>query len=439
MLGGGTFVTQNKVLPGSYINFISQASASATMSDRGIAAIPLVADWGPEHEVIRVEKEDFEKNSLAIFGYSYTHEQVQAVREIFRNARRLYWYRLNTGTQKASNDYADARYGGTRGNSLRIVIQKNEDNEELFDVVTWLDTSQIDSQTVANASELQDTDFVIWKKEAELQETAGMPLTGGSDGTGRTGEAYQGFLDKISAYSFHALGCNTDEKEVIDLFVSFTKRMRDEVGMKFQTVVYRAENADYEGVISVENALKNVNPQVFGEFSLVYWVTGAAAGCAVNKSNTNKVYDGEYTIDVEYSQTALEEAIRAGKFVFHQVGEEIRVLTDMNTLVTVTDEKGEDFKSNQTIRVLDQIGNDIAELFNTRYLGRVANDNAGRLSLWGDIVEYFRQLEQIRAIEGFDPESVTCEMGQTRKSVIVTVSIRPTNCMEQLYMTVLIN
>ena len=209
--------------------------------------------------------------------------------------------------------------------------------------------------------------------------------------------------------------------------------------MKFQTVVYRAENADYEGVISVENALKNVNPQVFGEFSLVYWVTGAAAGCAVNKSNTNKVYDGEYTIDVEYSQTALEDAIKAGKFVFHQVGEEIRVLTDINTLVTVTDAKGEDFKNNQTIRVLDQIGNDIAELFNTRYLGRVANDNAGRLSLWGDIVEYFRQLEQIRAIEGFDPESVTCEMGQTRKSVIVTVSIRPTNCMEQLYMTVLIN
>ena len=29
-LGGGTFLVQNKVLPGAYINFISVANASAT-------------------------------------------------------------------------------------------------------------------------------------------------------------------------------------------------------------------------------------------------------------------------------------------------------------------------------------------------------------------------------------------------------------------------
>ena len=38
-LGGGTFVTQNKTLPGAYINFVS-AAASATLSDRGIATMP---------------------------------------------------------------------------------------------------------------------------------------------------------------------------------------------------------------------------------------------------------------------------------------------------------------------------------------------------------------------------------------------------------------
>ena len=37
-LGGGSWLTQNKVLPGSYINFASLAKASAALSDRGIAA-----------------------------------------------------------------------------------------------------------------------------------------------------------------------------------------------------------------------------------------------------------------------------------------------------------------------------------------------------------------------------------------------------------------
>ena len=68
-LGGGTFVTQNKVLPGSYINFISLAKASATLSDRGIAAMPLELDWGVEGAVFEVTKADFQKNSLEIFGY----------------------------------------------------------------------------------------------------------------------------------------------------------------------------------------------------------------------------------------------------------------------------------------------------------------------------------------------------------------------------------
>ena len=44
-LGGGTFLTQNKVLPGAYINFISTAKASATLSERGYGAMALELDW----------------------------------------------------------------------------------------------------------------------------------------------------------------------------------------------------------------------------------------------------------------------------------------------------------------------------------------------------------------------------------------------------------
>lgn len=35
MLGGGTFTKQDKVLPGSYINFVSLAKAASMLSERG--------------------------------------------------------------------------------------------------------------------------------------------------------------------------------------------------------------------------------------------------------------------------------------------------------------------------------------------------------------------------------------------------------------------
>ena len=438
-LGGGFFLTQNKVLPGAYINFISAARASATLSDRGIAAMPFVADWGEEGKVIEVTTEDFQKYSLQLFGYDYTHPQMQMFREIFKNAKVLYGYRLNSGTTKAKNDYAVAKYGGSRGNAITIVIENDVDTEGGFLVKTLLDNTEADIQSVKKAQELQDNDFVTFQKEATLQTTAGMPLTGGTDGEGRTGANYQKFLEKIEKYSFHTLGCNSAEQEIIDLFIAFTKRMRDEQGVKFQTVVYRAENADYEGIISVENKLLNVDENLFGEFSLVYWVTGASAGCAVNKSNVNKVYDGEYEIDTNYTQRQLEDGVKKGKFLFHKVGEEVRVLDDINTFVSVTVDKNEDFQSNQVIRVLDQIGNDIAVLFNTKYLGKVQNNNAGRIAFWNDLVTYNNELQRLQAITDFEPEQLIVEQGESKKSVVVTNPVTPVMAMSKLYMTVIVN
>ena len=37
--GGGTWLVQNKVLPGTYINFVSKERAELVFSDRGYAAI----------------------------------------------------------------------------------------------------------------------------------------------------------------------------------------------------------------------------------------------------------------------------------------------------------------------------------------------------------------------------------------------------------------
>ena len=63
-LGGGTFTAQNKVLPGAYINFVSLAAASATLSDRGIAAIGLELDWGASG-IQEITNADFHARPLA--------------------------------------------------------------------------------------------------------------------------------------------------------------------------------------------------------------------------------------------------------------------------------------------------------------------------------------------------------------------------------------
>ena len=432
-LGGGLFVTQNKVLPGTYINFVSAARARATLSDRGIVAIPVSLNWGEEVTVFTVTNEEFRKDSLKVFGYTYESEEVKGIRELFANAKKVYFYRLNSGGIKASNTYATALYGGTRGNDLKIMIAPNVDDSSKFDVTTMLGTKVLDIQTVSDGAGLKANAFVTFKAEATLENTSGIALTGGTNGT-VDGEAEQSALNALESYSFNVLGCLSASSSVKSLYTEYTKRLRDEMGVKFQLVVYN-QAADYEGVINVKN---KVSDQGAEESSLVYWLSGAEADCAINKSCTNMTYDGEFTVVTNYKQSELEAAIRAGELTFHKVGDEVRVLDDINSLVSVTDEKGEDFKSNQTVRVLDQVGNDIALLFNNKYLGKIQNNKSGRVSFWSDIVAYDKELEKLQAIENFDSAEVVVELGNDKKSVMAVNPIQPVNCMTKLYMTVIV-
>lgn len=433
-LGGGNFIAQNKILPGSYINFVAASRASAILSDRGIVAMPLTMTWGPEGEVFEVTKDDFVKNSRKIFGYDYSSEEMLGMRELFKNAQKGLFFRLGSGAGCAGNQYAEAIYPGTRGNDISFVISKNKDNEENFDVKTLLDDVVVDVQKdVANTTDLKSNGFVKWKEGIELAETAKVPLTNGKNAA--TSENYNDFLEKIESRSFNTL--TVADENANSIFKDFTISMREDKGVKIQTVLYNS-SANHEGIISVGNKLLEKDGKKVDDEMLVYWVAGAEARCGVNETLTNSTYDGELSIDVDYTQKQLEDAITGGKFLFHRVGDEVRVLEDINTLTEYGDEKNPDFSDNQVIRVLDQVGNDIAVLFNEHYLGKMPNDEASRIGLWSDIVTHHKQLESLRAIENFESEHVTVEKGEDKKSVIVTDIVTPVCAMTKLYMTVVV-
>lgn len=430
-LGGGLFTTQNKVLPGMYANFISMARASVLMSDRGYVALPMELNWGPDGEVFMVENSEFEKYSKSIFGYGYDADELKPLRDLFKYAKTVYFYRLNSG-EKAANTYAKARCSGTRGNSLKTVIQTNVDDTDLFDVMTYLDNTEVDRQTVGKAAELTDNNYVVFKKDAELAATAGVPMTGGTNKADVLGEDHQMALAKLEMYSVNILICTSMDDKIKKLYAAYAKRLRDEVGAKLQTVVYRMP-ADYPGVINVKN---DVSDEGAKGNELVYWTGGAEAACAINKTLMNKKYDGEYTVEADYTQTELTNAIQDGEFCFHKSKGEIYVLKDINSFVSFTEEMNSDFASNQVIRVLDQIGNDIAVLFNKKYLGNIQNDEDGRISYWGDLDAYNKNMQKLRAITNYNPDELKVLPGEDKETVVVENPVQPVCAMAKCYMTV---
>lgn len=432
-LGGGTWTAQDKVLPGTYQNFTSVARASAALSTRGIAAVALPLNWGKEGEVFKITASDFQKNSLAVLGYGYDAPEMLPLRELFCKATTLYCYRLGSGATAATNTYGTAKYPGTRGNDIKIVITSNIDNENAFDVSTYIGTSLVDTQTVTSAEALVDNNFVVFTKTAALEATAGTPMTGGINCADITGEMHQAFLDKIESYSYNVLCCSSADETVVKLYSAFNKRVRDTLGCKSQVVAWKAE-ADYEGVIGVWNTAKHSKIATVDEHSAVYWVAGAEAGVAVNASLTMAEYNGELDIDVDYTQEQLKEAILAGKFMFHLDNGDVYVLEDINTLVTLTDEKNEVFQSNQSIRTCDGISIDVAVMFGSKYIGKINNDASGRASLWNDVVKVYQSYEEKKAIEDFDPDTVVVEIGGEKGALSYSANgYKIVNTMSKLY------
>ena len=455
--GGGTWLAQNKILPGAYINFSSVSKASATLSDRGIAAAPFELDWGAPGVLRLIEQGEFQKESFDLFGHGYTDDEMLPLREIFLHATKVYCYRLDgEGAVKASCDFATAKYVGTRGNDIRIVVETDVDVSSGYIVKTMVGSKVIDEQKVTDFAKLKDNDWVDFKAgcvlgtkpsesvdDSTVYVPAGTyPLTEGNNGT-VNGEAHQNFLDAIESCSFNTLCCPVaDDDTVKSLYVAFTKRVRDKLGSKFQLVGYDLSNPDYMGVINLKNSCNHPKIANVNKASLVYWLTGAEAACNINRSLTNTAYDGELEIvikGVSETQAQLEDAMKSGKLAFHNSNGKIVILEDINSLVTLEENLGDIFQMNQTVRVCDQIANDIAVLFVTRYLGIVQNDATGRASLWNDIVYYLKELLRLRAIENLDTDKVTVELGRNKKTVLVNINnLSVVNAMSQLYMAVVI-
>ena len=348
--GGGVFVTQNKVLPGAYINFVNASNASATIGDRGVVAIPYALGKSAG-TVVEITKAEFLKDSSTILGIEYSSDSAKPFREIFAHATKCIVYDL-----------------------------------------------------------------------------------GSSDTTKTATEA----VSALEPYDFNVLAVYTSTTVDITTYINAVKTWRD-AGKKCQAVVYGGGTGlsapNHEGIINVVSTVSDSG--ALGH-ELVAWVAGAEAGCAINSSCTNMIYDGEYNVKCDKTQAQLEDCIEGGQLAFHIVYGDVRVLEDINSLTETTVDKGDDFKSNQTIRVIDQVANDIAKLFNTKYLGKIPNNASGRVSLWGDIVAHHRELETMQAIENFDSSLVTVEQGNSKKAVVVNDAIQVVNAMTQLYMTIVI-
>lgn len=340
----GTWTSQNKILPGAYINFKTNSPLSITANDRGIVVILQKLSVGKAHDI-------YEITAIADnYPDRIEEEDKVLVKEALKGANKVLLYNLGS-------------------------------TEEITTVLT------------AALEKLRTVDFnvIAYPNASELDK-----------GTIKT----------------------------------WIKSMRDEEGIKIQGV-FANLSADDEAIINVVQGVTLSDGSSLTAEQVTAYVAGITAGASVNKSNTGLKYDGAIDVVPRMTKTEMETAIKEGKYIFKvDSAQNVTSVYDINSLITVGENKNNSFKKNRTIRTLDGINNDTVNIFESNYIGNIDNTADGRSLLRAAYIEYFNLLQNLNAIQNFTAEDVEVLEGKDKESVVINSNIQTVDSIEKMYITV---
>lgn len=443
-MAGGTWIDQNKVRPGVYINYKSAPASLATMGERGVVAIARVLDWGERGKFYTIE----DPSDCAKLGHAITDAEMLFVRQILLGSNRtqgatkiLLWSLSTTGGANASATIEDttatAKYPGAFGNRISFDIEYTDENTP-FTINTYLDGVMVDSQTANDWNDVHENDYVTFSGDV----TAGgvqKSLTGGANGT-PTSTAYSDFLSALELQKFDVVIYDGAEAVTKTAFADFVKRLSNQEGVKCQAVLSDANNPDNECVINVyPQAVTLTDGTQLAASELTWWVGGASAGANVYESLTYAAYPDAIEVNPVLTSSQQEDAINAGKFALISQFDRIQVLTDINSFVTFAVEKGKAFRKNRVIRTVFGLCNDIYRTFATYYIGAVHNDEEGRKALKAEILDLMNRYQGNRALQNVEAEDVTVLQGIESDAVVIEIYCQPVDSIEKIYINITIS
>ena len=434
---GGTWTSQNKVRPGTYVN-VSAAEVNPELNNAGVVAMGLDLSFGDERTVVEITKST---DTLPIFGYYL--EDIVPLNEALKRGTKVLAYRLNANTgDKATvttgNLTATAKYTGTRGNDLDVVIVDVGGGD--FRVDSYLGTILVDTQTTDTVDNLVANDYIDFSGTGVLAATAGVSLASGTDET-VDAAAHTAFRTAIETYEFNVIALYDETDSGIKAsYKSFIQELRDSQGVKVQLV---AENylADYEGVVSVKNGVVLSDGTSLTAAKCTAYIAGAIAKAYdTGNSLTYDVYDGAVDTVTKYTNAQIETAIEAGEMLFRVKNGVVKIEYDINTLVTYTSEKTATFSKGRIVRTLDKLNNDIVDIGEDYVIGKIDNNGVGRSTYRSMIIKVIDEYTNKGLITNFDPSTdIIVSAGTAVDAVVVGLAIQPVDSIDKVYMTITVN
>ncbi|WP_286886688.1 phage tail sheath N-terminal beta-sandwich domain-containing protein [Aneurinibacillus sp. UBA3580] len=377
---------EEKVLSGAYSFLKSFIEEQTTPGLRGKLALPIVADWGPIGEFVRVrnkqaavnifgEVEDFDliwADSIRPSSISIRPTQVLLYRLAGASAKKAFLILVGPSGDCIR---VEAKYEGEFGNRLKVAVQPNLMDAALIDILIYLDAELVESQTGATNAELvaafAGSEYVtLTKISDELPiPNAGTNLADGDSGKSVEATKYTDYLDKLitkkGEYGVFTLGVAdaalnaaaqdwTDEQRYKGNYIKFVFGGDANRDKNKADIIQASKDANHMAVINVGSGVK-WRGKTYSSSKVAVYIASLAAAMPLNY--TMALYITNFDeVTVEWDQdTDLIDLIEAGTLMLSKDNDKVIIQEPVNTLTVPGPDQSSDFGKIRVVDTFDSI------------------------------------------------------------------------------------
>lgn len=195
-------------------------------------------------------------------------------------------------------------------------------------------------------------------------------------------------------------------------FAAWVKTCRDSKGRKFKAVLPHTV-ADHEGIINFDTDDIKVGETTYTAAQYCSRIAGLIAGTPLTMAATFAVLS-EVDDVPHHTDPELDDLIGTGKFVLFNDGEKVKVARGVNSLTTVTKDKGEDFQKCKIVDIIDQIYSDVKTTGNDNYIGKYSNNYDNKCLLVAAINAYLTSIAKTELLDSDETNSVGVDIAANK-------------------------
>lgn len=250
------------------------------------------------------------------------------------------------------------------------------------------DTGIFDSKEYKSVDEVQATDWTADNLDLIQKTFLGLPSKVIIERIATTATDLNAALTRLKIKKFNYLAVPDATTTETTSLATWIKSERTNSNRTVKAVL--ANNAaDHEAIINFTTEGIKVGDKTYTAADYCARIAGILAGLPFTRSSTYYVLSEVESI-TESADPNLD--IDSGKLILVNDGDKIKIGRGVNSLVTTTTDKTEDFKKIKVVEVMDMIVDDIRDTFNNSYVGMVPNIYDNQVLFFTSVNTYFKGL-----------------------------------------------